>query len=262
MASDAPSTSRQALEPSSEEESDGQPVGTSQSHNQQQGPFPSFGRPVHEEPNINPALLQQGHFVGQGRLLPPRSPRLSPAPYSRTLPPMQGIAPGLQDPHPTALGQFSVRPGQTTTFGQPALGQGPPLDAWEASFMAGPPGPPGWRAQPPSPPMFDTPMAPPEAASGADDGLPTSAHVTRGRLARAVTTETSISAGTPGGQITTRVYRNSPPAMSMEVMGSAAGTNSSSASEAGSIHSAAAPTSFSQAARRGSSSSSSSLSYE
>lgn len=264
-ASDAPSTSRQAVEHSSSEgEGDSQPAETWQSHTPPAAFF-GLGRPMYE-PNINPALLHQGHIVGQGHMLPPRSPRLRQAPYA--LPPLAtlGSAPGTQVSHVAALGQFSVRPGQTTTFGQPALGQGP-FDAWEASFMAGPPlGPPAWATQTSGPPTFDAPTTPgpPDAASSTRHQPSTPAHVTRGRPVRAMTTEMQSAAGASSSQVSPPVHLRSPAAMSAEDGGgSAAGTSSSSASEAGSlsIHSVAGP-SVTQANRRNSGSSSSSLSYE
>lgn len=256
-ASDAPSTSRLAAEhSSSEKEGDSQPA--EMSHGQSlQAPFPGPGRPMYE-PYIKPALLHHGHIVGQDRMLPPRSPRLRQAPYA--LPPlsMLGPAPGMQVSHVAALGQFSVRPGQTTTFGPgPVPGQGP-FDAWEASFMAGPPlGMPAWATQPSGPPTFDAPMTPSHQPL-------TLAHVTRGRPVRAMTTG-SLATEIPSAsssQASPPVDLRSPAAMSTEAVGgSAAGPSSSSASEAGSVHSVAGP-SGTQAARRNSGSSSSSLSYE
>ncbi|KAH9930076.1 uncharacterized protein B0H18DRAFT_161144 [Fomitopsis serialis] len=189
---------------------------------------------------------------------PQRRPRLSPAPYARPAFPMSVPAPAVQDPRVAALGQFSMRPGQTAAFGNPTVGQSAfsqgsqGFDPWEASFMAGPMGPPTWGTQVCAPPAFEDPFSPAGPASnvGYQPQMP-------GRAARE-----SMAAGpsraAAGAQSHAPVYHHGSLAVSAETVASAAGTRSSSTSDAGSARSGnLAGTSVSQAYRHSSSSSSS-----
>lgn len=240
------SSSQAAEHSSSEEESETQPVRMPQ--DQSQPPAPYVGTPVYEEPTIDPALLDQGHLAGQGRMPPPRSPRPGPAPYVCPAFPFVP-ATAVQNQRIAAPGQFSTRPEQPVTYGQPAFGQGPPgFDAWEASFMAGPP---MWA---PAPPSFDFP--------GAGDPVNMSDPAMRGRPVRSMTTVSAPAqmmgiAGTSSAHSAppSSVYHRGAVAGSVE----AGGSSSSSTSEAGSVHSVAGP-GVPQVYRRDSGSSSSSSS--
>ncbi|TFY50920.1 hypothetical protein EVJ58_g10830 [Rhodofomes roseus] len=246
---DAPSTSRYAAKEnsSSEEEGDGQ--FRRPSHSQSLPTTPYLSRPMYNPPHVDPALLQ-GHFVGQGRMLPPRSPRLGPAPYARSAFPMPAPMSSLQDSHFPALGHFSVRPGQTTTFGNPTFGHGPSgFDAWEASFMAGPPaGPPTWGTQASPSPIFDMPFPHAGPSHTPDIGYSPQipAQNTRGRSNRPMTSPATMAAGASsaamGVQSNTPIYHRGSIAVSAETVGSATGTSSqSSVSETSSVHNVAGP---------------------
>lgn len=170
---------------------------------------------------------------------PSRSPGPAPAPY------VPSTFPSSQDPRFEAPGPFGMRPEQ------PAFGQSPAgLDAWEASFMAGPP---MWGVQGPAP-SFDP--------SAAGNPAPMSAPTMIGRPARSITTiitpaQLLASAGMVGvhSAIPSSVYRRGAVAAPAEVGGS----SSSFTSETGSAHGVAGP-GVPQVYRRDSGSSSSSSS--
>ncbi|TFY51381.1 hypothetical protein EVJ58_g10598, partial [Rhodofomes roseus] len=126
-------------------------------------------------------------------------------------------------------------------FGQGPLG----LDIWEASFM----GPPTWGT-PPAPSPFDIPFAPAGPAPNVGHQMPGRAHPVRAMTSPSVATAGPSGTNTP-------VYHHGSLAASAETVSSAAGTSSSSASEAGSVRNVAGP-SVPQTYKRGSGSSSSS----
>lgn len=166
-----PSAASHATEHSSSgEDSIAQSVGTP--HGQIQPSMPYLGRSAYEEPTIDPALLSQSRLGGQGQMqlsMGPTPTSTSYVPCSESSSPT--IIPPSEDPRFAAPDQFSMRPMHAAAYGQPVLRQGPSgFDAWEASFMAGPP---MWSVQAPAPVQTTGTAVPPSAYS---TPLPSSYH--------------------------------------------------------------------------------------
>ena len=244
---DQPSASQVAEDVSSDEERGIQSASVGMSHGHGQFPGSYFGGSTYEEPTIDPALLNQGHFSGHDQTQS-RSERLVPAPYAHPAFPVPTPASGATDPRAAAPGQMGVRPGQVTPYGYQTLGQDPlarGFDAWEASFMAGPP-------------MWGTQASAPPNAPGVGHSGSVPAPAMRGQPARSMT-----AASAPAQMGATSVYPI--PTSSVYHPGSVtgsvgtAGSSSSSTSETGSTRSAAGVNP--QVYRRGTGSSSGSSSH-